>query len=74
MYKISHFGLKRQYKNLREELLVATDEALRDGNLIGGPFTHRFEEWLRLECGTWYAITVHSGTQALEIMARYEKS
>lgn len=74
MYKIPHFGLKRQYKNLREELLVATDEALRDGNLIGGPFTHRFEEWLRLECGTWYAITVHSGTQALEIMARYEKS
>lgn len=72
MVDIPHFGLKRQYKNLREELLVATDEALRDGNLMGGHFTHRFEEWLRLYCGTWYAITVHSGTQALEIMARFQ--
>jgi len=74
MFSITHFGLKRQYKNLREELLVATDEALRNGCLISGPFTHKFEEWLRLECGTWYAVTVHSGTQALEIMAQYEKS
>jgi dTDP-4-amino-4,6-dideoxygalactose transaminase len=72
MFKIPHFGLKRQYNNLREELLVATDEALRNGCLISGPFTHKFEEWLRLYCGTWYAITVHSGTQALEIMARYQ--
>ncbi len=71
-FQIPHFGLKRQYKNLREELLVATDEALRNGCLISGPFTHKFEEWLRLECGTWYAVTVHSGTQALEIMARFE--
>lgn len=73
-FQIPHFGLKRQYKNLREELLVATDEALRTGCLISGPFTHKFEEWLRLYCGTWYAITVHSGTQALEIMALYAKS
>ena len=71
-FQIPHFGLKRQYKNLREELLVATDEALRNGCLISGPLTHKFEEWLRLECGTWYAVTVHSGTQALEIMARFE--
>lgn len=73
-FQIPHFGLARQYKNLREELLVATDEALRTGCLISGPFTHKFEEWLRLYCSTWYAITVHSGTQALEIMALYAKS
>lgn len=72
--KISHFGLKRQYKNLREELLLATDEVLKTGCLVSGPFTNKFEEWLRRETRTWYAVTVHSGTQALEIMARYEKS
>lgn len=73
-FQIPHFGLKRQYHNLREELLVATDEALRTGCLISGPFTAKFEEWLTHRCGTWYAITVHSGTQALEIMALYAKS
>ncbi len=73
-FQIPHFGLKRQYKNLREEILVSTDEALREGCLISGPYTAKFEEWLRLECGTWYAVTVHSCTQALVILAHFEKS
>ncbi len=71
---IPHFGLVRQYKNLREELLLATDEVLKTGCLVNGPQTFKFEDWLRKETRTWYATVVHSGTQALEIMARYEKS
>ena len=70
---IPHFGLKRQYSNLRDELLDATDRALKDGQLVGGHYTRSFEEWLKHRTKTKYAITVHSGTQALEIIARWKK-
>jgi dTDP-4-amino-4,6-dideoxygalactose transaminase len=70
---IAHFGLKRQYSNLRDELLDATDRALKDGKLVGGHYTRSFEEWLKHRTKTKYAITVHSGTQALEIIARWKK-
>jgi len=70
---IAHFGLKRQYANIRDELLDATDRALKDGQLVGGHYTRSFEEWLKHRTKTQYAITVHSGTQALEIIARYKK-
>ena len=71
--QIPHFGLKRQYSNLRDELLDATDRALKDGKLVGGHYTRSFEEWLKHRTKTKYAITVHSGTQALEIIARWKK-
>lgn len=70
---IEHFGLKRQFNNLKDELLQATVNALKDGQLIGGRFTKSFEDWLKHRCGARYAVTVHSGTQALEIIARYKK-
>ena len=69
---IPHFGLVRQYKQHREEFLQASDLALRSGQLDEGEFTKRFEEWLRHKTGAKYAITVNSGTQALEFIARYE--
>lgn len=72
--KVPYYGLDRQYKNLKEELLVATDDVLHTGCLINGPYTKTFEGWLSDRCHTWYAVTVHSGTQALEIIARYLKS
>jgi len=71
--QIAHFGLAKQYSNLKEELLDATDRALKDGQLVNGHYTRSFEEWLKHRTGTKYAITVHSGTQALEIIARYKK-
>lgn len=73
-YQIPHFGLARQYKNIGEELLDATHRALKDGCLVGGHYTRSFEEWLKHRTKTKYAITVHSGTQALEIIARYKKN
>jgi dTDP-4-amino-4,6-dideoxygalactose transaminase len=72
-YQIPHFGLARQYKNIGEELLDATHRALKDGQLVGGHYTRSFEEWLKHRTKTKYAVTVHSGTQALEIIARYKK-
>lgn len=68
---IRHFGLDRQYANLKDELLAASHEALKDGVWVNGYFTARFENWLQLKTKCEYAITVHSGTQALEIIARY---
>lgn len=70
---VPHFGLTRQYKNLKDEILDATDRAMKDGQLVGGHYTRSFEEWLKHKTKTKYAITVHSGTQALEIIARYKK-
>lgn len=70
--KIPHFGLPRQYKNLKEELLDATDRALSTGHLVGGKYTKEFESWLAVKTKARYAITVHSGSQALEIIARHK--
>lgn len=68
---ISHFGLQRQYVNLKDELLDATDGVLSSGVLMSGPYTTKFENWLCERTGAKYAVTVHSGTQALEIIARH---
>ena len=70
---IPHFGLAKQYKNIGEELLDATHRVLKDGQLMSGHYTRSFEEWLKHKTKTKYTITVHSGTQALEIIARWKK-
>jgi len=43
---ISFFGLDRQYVNLKEELLEATDNVLSSGQLMAGEYTEAFELWL----------------------------
>jgi dTDP-4-amino-4,6-dideoxygalactose transaminase len=70
---IAHFGLARQYRNLKDELLEATDNVLSSGTLMNGEYTAKFETWLAIRTKTMYAVTVHSGTQALEIIARWAK-
>jgi len=64
-------GLKKQYNNLRQEILDATDEVLRSGQLMNGNYTAEFENWLAKRNRQKYAITCHSGTHALEIIASY---
>ena len=71
IFKVPHFGLTRQYGNLKEELLDATDLALREGILVSGRYTDLFERWLAVRTGCQYAVVMHSGTQALEAMADY---
>lgn len=71
IFKIPHFGLDRQYINLKDELLHVTDLVLSTGTLVGGEYTADFEDWLCHQTGCTYAITVHSGTQALEILSKY---
>ena len=64
-------GLKKQYNNLRTEILDATDEVLRSGQLMAGNYTAEFENWLAKKNHSKYAVTCHSGSQALEIIAEY---
>lgn len=64
-------GLKKQYSSLRQEILDATDEVLRSGQLMNGNYTAEFENWLAKKNQTKYAVTVHSGTAALECIAEY---
>lgn len=69
--KIPFTGLKKQYNTLRTEILDATDEVLRSGQLMTGNYTAEFENWLARKNHSKYAITCHSGSQALEIIAEY---
>jgi dTDP-4-amino-4,6-dideoxygalactose transaminase len=68
---IPFVGINRQYNILRTEILDATDTVLRSGQLVGGNYSYEFEHWLARKNRTKYAVTCHSGTQALEIMASW---
>ena len=69
--QIPFTGLKKQYNVLRTEILDVTDEVLRSGQLMSGNYTTEFENWLARRNHSKYAVTCHSGTQALEIIAEY---
>jgi dTDP-4-amino-4,6-dideoxygalactose transaminase len=64
-------GIQKQYNNLRTEILDATDIVLRSGQLMSGNHTYEFEDWLARRNHQPYAVTCHSGTQALEIIAEW---
>jgi dTDP-4-amino-4,6-dideoxygalactose transaminase len=64
-------GLRKQYNDLRNEILSATDEVLRSGQLMNGNNTVEFEAWLAKKNKVKYAVTCHSGTHALEIIAEF---
>jgi dTDP-4-amino-4,6-dideoxygalactose transaminase len=67
-------GLKKQYNQLRTEILDITDEVYRSGQLMSSNYTAEFENWLAKRNHSKYAITCHSGTQALEIIAEYYRT
>ena len=69
--QIPFTGLKKQYNNLRTEILDVTDTVLRSGQLMSGNYTAEFENWLAQRNHSKYAVTCHSGSQALEIIAEY---
>lgn len=70
---IKFFDLSRQYNSIKQEILEITDAALNSGQVINGPYTKQFEEWLAKKNHSKHAITVHSGTSALEVQAEYYK-
>jgi dTDP-4-amino-4,6-dideoxygalactose transaminase len=64
-------GLKKQYNNLRSEILDVTDEVLRSGTLMDGNYAAEFSNWLAQRNQVKHVQLCHSGTQALEIIAHY---
>jgi len=64
-YKIPFFGVARQYTNLREEILDATDKVYSSGRVLDGMYTSLFEQYMRNHTQRKYACSVGSCTQAL---------
>ena len=62
---IPFFGIKRQYQNLREELLHITDQVYSSGKVLDGEYTQRFEQLIATRCNRRFAIAVNSCTQGL---------
>ena len=60
-------------EELRGKLFVldVTDKVLSSGQLVDGQYTKDFESWLCKYTQCKYAVTVHSGTQALEIYGNF---
>jgi dTDP-4-amino-4,6-dideoxygalactose transaminase len=63
--KIPFFGVDRQYNNLREEILDATDQVYSSGKTLDGRFTEQFEQTIAKMTERKYACSVGSCTQAL---------
>lgn len=60
--------MRRQYENLREEILHATDRVLSTGQVLDGPYTKAFENAMAARCNREFAISVNSCSQGI-IMA-----
>lgn len=71
--KIPFTGIQRQYVDLRKEIMDITDQVLSTGHLMNGPWTIKFEDWLANKNHVKYAVTCHSGTQALELIAAFHR-
>jgi UDP-2-acetamido-2-deoxy-ribo-hexuluronate aminotransferase len=65
MKVIPFFGVDRQYKNLREEILDISDRVYSTGRVLDGEYTAEFERYIARRCNRNYALSVNSGTQAL---------
>ena len=63
--KIPFFGVDRQYNNLREEILDATDKVYASGRVLDGTYTRQFEKTIAKMTERRYACAVGSCTQAL---------
>ncbi len=59
------FDLKKQYNSIKKEINSAIRRVLDRGVFIGGQEVENFEKEIAKFCGTRYAISVNSGTDAL---------
>ena len=67
---IPFFGLERQYRTLREEILATSDQVYKSGRVLDGEHTREFERQIAKRCHRRYAVAVNSGTQALVFAQR----
>lgn len=62
---VPFFGLKRQYANLRDEILDAVDAVYSSGQVLDGTCVESFELAMAGRCHREYAVAVNSCTQGL---------
>jgi dTDP-4-amino-4,6-dideoxygalactose transaminase len=62
---IPFFGVKRQYANLRNEILDAVDKVYSTGQVLDGNYTKEFEKQIAKKCHRRYAVAVNSCSQGL---------
>jgi len=63
--KIPFFGVDRQYKELRDEIMDAIDEVYLTGQVLDGTHTRAFEQAIADRCNRKFAVAVNSCTQGL---------
>lgn len=68
--QIELINLKRQYKNLKDEINQAVEKVLENGQYILGPEVKAFEKEIGEYLGIRYAIGVANGTDALVLSLR----
>lgn len=62
---IPFFGVKRQYNNLRKEIIEISDTVYSSGQVLDGNYTKEFERQMAKRCHRRYAVAVNSCTQGL---------
>jgi dTDP-4-amino-4,6-dideoxygalactose transaminase len=63
--QIPFFGIDRQYRFLRDEILDAADQVYQSGRVLDGAYTELFEGSMARRCHRQYAVAVNSATQGL---------
>ena len=58
-HHIPLFGIARQYENLREEILDASDKVYSSGQVLEGDNTTEFEAQIAARTNRTYAVTVN---------------
>jgi len=64
---ISFLDLKKQYRQIKKEVLQAIEEVCANTAFSGGPWVERFEKNFAAYCGTDFCVAVNSGTSALHL-------
>ena len=70
MEKIPFLDLKKQYIQLKDEVLKATEEVFSNTAFSGGQYVEKFEKNFAAYCGTRFALGVDNGTSALHLAMR----
>lgn len=70
MEKIPFLDLKKQYIQLKDEVLKATEEVFSNTAFSGGQYVEKFERNFAAYCGTRFALGVDNGTSALHLAMR----
>ena len=66
-HHLPFLDLKRQYRQIKHEVLAAMEQVLEEAAFYGGKYPEAFEEKFARHCQTGFAVAVNSGTSALHL-------